>query len=627
MAEATGSGLTRTDNVVGPTLGVSVVVPTRNEAGNIAPLVEQLDRVVARWSDSPVARSGVEIIFVDDSDDGTPEAIRLAARASSIDVRLLHREPGRRDGGLGGAVLAGFRLARGRWAVVMDGDLQHPPEKVPELIAAAMANERDVAYGTRYAAGYGADGLDGRLRQSVSAWSTRAARMLFPRRLRGVTDPMSGFFALRLAAVDLNRLRPSGFKIFLEILTRGGPVGAVGVPYEFQPRHDGQSKASLREGFTYLRRLISLRLGVVAGPRLAQLIKFLLVGASGVVVNTAALWLLSSLWSVPYLLGSVLATQIAILWNFVLLERLVFHDSGRGFFAGLARFWVLNLVLLPVQLGLLALAVEVLDMPAVPANVVVLCVVFAVRYLFTAGWVFRWRADPLDVVAASSPRRRRRPTRSAAWFAARLCAPVLVTLVAFPALVTNAAAVFGRNDPMGAITLSAVIVAAITLVVTRAAPGPDEPSVHDRQVDSILAIVFGAPAVWLTFGWDAPFRVDAPLDARLILAGTGFLVAACLILLGTRLTARIRVALAAPLMSLLPLADLPGPGAVVAWGYVAVAALVFARWLRTTGRDRAVDVAMHRQFLPPVTPGLPIVVVTGAVFGASALVSQTGVLT
>ncbi|HET9647199.1 MAG TPA: GtrA family protein, partial [Microlunatus sp.] len=434
------------------------------------------------------------------------------------------------------------------------------------------------------------------------------------------------FFAVRLDAVDLNRLRPSGFKIFLEILARGGTAGVVGVPYEFQPRHDGQSKASMREGFIYLRRLISLRLGV-GGPRLAQLVKFLLVGGSGVAVNTAALWLLSSVWSVPYLLGSVLATQVAILWNFILLERLVFHDSGRGFFAGLARFWVLNLVLLPVQLGLLAVAVEALDMPTVPANVVVLGVVFVLRYLFTAGWVFRWRADPLEVVAAPTPPRRRWPTPSAAWFAARLCGPAVVTLIAFPALVTNAVAVFGRNDPMAAITLSAVVVAAITLVVTRAAPAPDEPPVHDRQVDSILAIVFGVPAVWLTFGVDPLFRFDTPLDARMIFAANGFLVAACLILLGTRLTARIRLALVAPMLSLLPVAGLSVPGEVMAWAYVVVAALVFARWLRGTGRDRATDLAMHQQFLPAVVPGLPILVATGAVFGASALLAQTGVLT
>lgn len=626
MAEAIGSRATRADNVIGSTLGVSVIVPTRNESGNIAPLVEQLDRVMAQWSDSPLARAGAEIIFVDDSDDQTPDAIRAAAQSSSMDVRLLHREPGRREGGLGGAVLAGFRLARGRWAVVMDGDLQHPPEKVPDLVAAAMAGDADVAYGTRYTGGYGADGLDGKLRQSVSAWSTRAARMLFPRRLRGVTDPMSGFFALRLDSVDLSRLRPSGFKILLEVLTRGGPNGVVGVPFEFQPRHDGQSKASIREGLTYLRRLISLRLGV-SGPRLAQLTKFLLVGGTGVAVNTAALWLLSSVWSVPYLLGSVLATQIAIVWNFVLLERLVFHDSGRGFFSGLARFWVLNIVLLPVQLGLLALAVEVLGMPTVPANVVVLGVVFVLRYLFTAGWVFRWRADPLDVVTASAPRRRRWPTRSAAWFAARLCAPALVTLLAFPALVTHAADVFGQGNPLPAITMIAIVVAAITLVVARATPRPDEPPVHDRQVDSILALVFGAPSVWLTFGWATPLSVTGPIDARLLFAATGFLIAACLIVLGTRLTARIRLALAAPLLGLLPLAGLPAAGEIVAWVYVAVAAVISARWLRGTGRDREADLAMHQQFLPPVAPGLPFVVAAGATFGASAVLAQMGVLT
>jgi hypothetical protein len=121
--------------------------------------------------------------------------------------------------------------------------------------------------------------------------------------------------------------------------------------------------------------------------------------------------------------------------------------------------------------------------------------------------------------------------------------------------------------------------------------------------------------------------ITTPIDARLLLAATGFLIATCLIVLGTRLTTRIRLALVAPLLGLLPLAGLPATGELIAWVYVAVAAVIFARWLRGTGRDRAADLAMHQQFLPPVAPGLPIVVVAGATFGASALLAQMGVLT
>ncbi|MGH8860670.1 MAG: glycosyltransferase, partial [Jatrophihabitantaceae bacterium] len=121
---------------------LTVVVPTRNEAGNIAPLVARLD----------AALEGVtaEVIFVDDSDDDTPARIREVARTSDHPVRVVHRGPDERAGGLGSAVLAGFHAATTQWAVVMDGDLQHPPELVPQLVGEGCARNSDVVVASRY---------------------------------------------------------------------------------------------------------------------------------------------------------------------------------------------------------------------------------------------------------------------------------------------------------------------------------------------------------------------------------------------------------------------------------------------------------------------------------------------
>ena len=105
----------------------TIIVPTRNEEGSVAVL---LDRLADELADVRA-----EVLFVDDSSDDTPEAIRAVARECGLPVRLLHRPPGARRGGLGGAVVAGLRCARGTWAVVMDGDLQHPPELAARLVA------------------------------------------------------------------------------------------------------------------------------------------------------------------------------------------------------------------------------------------------------------------------------------------------------------------------------------------------------------------------------------------------------------------------------------------------------------------------------------------------------------
>lgn len=156
---------------------VTVVVPTRNEAGNVVELLRRLDVALGSLR--------AEVLFVDDSDDETPSVIRAAAARSGRSVRLLHREPGRRDGRLGGAVVAGFQLARAPWAVVIDGDLQHPPEMLPALISAGLSPDVDLVYGTRYVDSGDAGGLNGRVRGWVSQLSTLLAKAVFPRRLRG----------------------------------------------------------------------------------------------------------------------------------------------------------------------------------------------------------------------------------------------------------------------------------------------------------------------------------------------------------------------------------------------------------------------------------------------------------
>src|ERR687886_36180 len=78
---------------------LTIVVPTRNEAGNVAELARRLDEALSTTE--------AEIIFVDDSDDDTPAAVERLAEESSRPIRLIHRANGTRAGGLGGAVLAG----------------------------------------------------------------------------------------------------------------------------------------------------------------------------------------------------------------------------------------------------------------------------------------------------------------------------------------------------------------------------------------------------------------------------------------------------------------------------------------------------------------------------------------
>lgn len=231
---------------------VTVIVPTRNERDNIAELI----RRIASLEDDRITT----VIVVDDSDDDTPQIVERVASSSSLNVVLDHRPPDEQTGGLGGAVVRGLRAVNTPWACVMDADLQHPPELIPQMLAKATEVGAGLVVGTRYSNNGSASNFNG-WRLGISRVFTAMASLLFPRRVGRISDPMSGFFVIRPDRLELSRLRPDGYKILMEILVRHPAIGTVAeVGFEFGERFAGESKASMREGMRFLRQLVMSRL-------------------------------------------------------------------------------------------------------------------------------------------------------------------------------------------------------------------------------------------------------------------------------------------------------------------------------------------------------------------------------
>lgn len=235
-------------------VSLTIIVPTRNESQNINPLLDRLDACLP----APAV-----VLFVDDSTDSTPQVVAAASEASRklITVQLLHRIGDQRTGGLGGAVAAGFAQATTDYVCVMDGDLQHPPEYVPDLLRAATLADVDLVVGSRRVPGGRDEGLSA-IRSLVSHGCAAAGKLMFPRALRKVTDPMSGFFLLRREAIHLERLNPRGFKLLLELLVKHPEFRRTEVPYTFVERVSGESKGTVAEGMRYGRLLLEMRLGI-----------------------------------------------------------------------------------------------------------------------------------------------------------------------------------------------------------------------------------------------------------------------------------------------------------------------------------------------------------------------------
>jgi dolichol-phosphate mannosyltransferase len=355
---------------------VTIVVPTFNEAANIRELLHQITASVP-------ARLPCEVIFVDDSTDDTPEVISEAARDCPFPVTVLHREVP--EGGLGGAVVEGLKAASSDWIVVMDGDCQHPPSLVPELVASGERVNAGLVVASRYIKGGSREGLAGGYRIAVSRSATWLTKALFPRKLRGVSDPMSGFFAIRRSAVTADVLQPLGYKILLELAVRSRPRRVTEVPFVFQDRFAGESKSTAREGFRFLRHLVGLR---TASP-VARLAVFGLIGATGFLPNLLGLYALTAA-GLHYVPAEILANQLGVAWNFLLIEHLLFRErrGHRTWWDRVGRFALLANADLVLRIPLIAFFVHRFGMGALSATALALVTTFVLRFVGTEALVY-----------------------------------------------------------------------------------------------------------------------------------------------------------------------------------------------------------------------------------------------
>jgi len=218
---------------------VSVIVPTYKEVENLPLLTERLEKVRQKYQLS------LELFLMDDdSQDGTEKLV------SSMDQDWINLVVRKKERGLSQAVLEGLRLARGDVLVVMDADLSHPPERIPEMLV-ALENGADFVMGSRYIAG----GLTG-ASWGLFRWLNSQVATLLARPFTSVKDPMSGFFALPRttfeSACDLN---PIGYKIGLELMVKCNLFCVEEIPIHFENRQFGESKLTLTEQKKYLRHL------------------------------------------------------------------------------------------------------------------------------------------------------------------------------------------------------------------------------------------------------------------------------------------------------------------------------------------------------------------------------------
>jgi dolichol-phosphate mannosyltransferase len=334
------AGLTTTLEEIEPVLGaadgirrvgpveLTVVLPTFNERGNVEPLIERLERVLAgiEW----------EAIFVDDdSRDDTAEHVRVISRRKPY-IRCLQRL-GRR--GLSTACIEGVLASSAPFIAVMDADLQHDETLLPGMLATLKSEKLDIVIGSRYAVGGGV-GDWGQARARISDLATRLSRLVVKADL---SDPMSGFFMMRRPAFEdaVRALSGQGFKILIDLFASSPrPLAFRELPYQFRRRQHGESKLDTLVAWEYLQLLLDKLIGHVVPVRFAL---FAMIGGFGLFVHLAVLGIVLNLLGLDFTLAQSIATLTAMSSNFFLNNWFTYRDRrlrGWRLLRGLLSFYV-----------------------------------------------------------------------------------------------------------------------------------------------------------------------------------------------------------------------------------------------------------------------------------------------
>ena len=341
---------------------LSVIIPTYNESENILRLLESVrDKIPPSLSS--------EIIVVDDnSPDRTGELAERYSRTlekgniwdrdsssperklqvdsnpvghgqTHFSVSVIHRDDKK---GLVSAIMEGIKFSKGKYILVMDADLSHSPEVIPKMVHELRNPDTDIVVASRYVGGGSIIGWPFK-RRLISKGAVKIAKYSL-RINKQITDPMSGFFALKRHIIDNIKIDSAGYKLLLEILVKSSDANVKEIPYTFTNRKAGKSKLDNAVIWDYVKAVYHLyRYGRKSDKAMSWLTRikkrrtvlflskagrFYTVGASGLLINyfVSVLLFNSSIASLGYIQATIGGIVVSNISNFLLNKAWTFED-------------------------------------------------------------------------------------------------------------------------------------------------------------------------------------------------------------------------------------------------------------------------------------------------------------
>jgi len=356
-----------------------IVLPTYNEAENVIDLIPQIfSTKTPKWE--------LHILVVDDnSPDGTAKIITEQQKT----YKRLHLIKGKKQG-LGVAYIRGFQYAmkeiKPQVILEMDADHSHPPKLIPLFLKATQGS--DLVIGSRYIKG-GATPDWNLMRKTISAGGNFFARVVAG--LYSIHDCTSGFRAIKtslLKKIKLKRLGAKGYSFQMNLLYECVRAGAKveEIPLVFPDRTKGKSKMRSKDLIEFFFNSFKLRLRTWE-----RLVKFCIIGGTGVFINTGILTGLTELVGIPYQVSSIFAIESAIIWNFYLNNKWTFKKSKNTSTTRtkLLKFNMVSIVGALINWGILILFTELTGTPYLISNLIGIFVATAWNYLANVNYTWR----------------------------------------------------------------------------------------------------------------------------------------------------------------------------------------------------------------------------------------------
>ena len=359
---------------------ISIVIPTFNEVKNIIPLLKNLTVLVKDFE--------YEIIVVDDdSPDGTSNVVNKYMK-SNKSIKLITRI-GR--SGLSSAIKEGLIFAQGKYLLVLDGDGQHHPSFILDMLEKIKKNKSDIVIGSRFLNTSKLEGLSNK-RSLGSKFANKLARISLHKNYAKLTDYLSGCFCLEkeMTKKYIRKIEINGFKFLYELLSLSkGNLDVLEVPLLFKERRFGNSKLDIAIVWDFIISILhNLTLRLL--PRRA--ISFGLVGISGVFVQLFITSFLVEIFLIDFYNALPFAVISAATSNFLINNQVTFRSErlkNLSLLIGLLKFLIVASLPVIANVGIATAIYKYISADTFIAQIAGIAIVYAWNYLASSSFVWK----------------------------------------------------------------------------------------------------------------------------------------------------------------------------------------------------------------------------------------------